>query len=270
MTQYRFVALLLTLALLGAACGSDDGGDSAGGDETVETSTEETGSDDADESQEATANSDEDADTSTVEVSGDGDSDWCGRIRAIAESDEPSPLTFTFLGMTPDELQEQFETNLDVMEEWVEVAPPEIDEDVDVVVDAYRMFVDLGNEAAWDFQAMGTDPAFTEAFEDDALDAAGARVDAYNADVCGVDLAAEATSTPPATAGAGDDLATQLLVALGLPPTLVSESARACMSDALEASGAFSEPIGPGYVPNADQFAALEDAGTGCGIDAFG
>ncbi len=276
MTRYRCVVLVLTISLLAAGCGSDDG-DSAGGDEADETSTDAGTSDQTDASDQTDetgqtqdgAASGQDSETSTPEVSGDSDSEWCGRIRAIAESDESSPLNFAFLGMTPAQLEEQFETNLEVMEEWADAAPPEIDADVDVVVDAYRTFVELGNEAAWDLQKMGTDPAFTEAFEDDALEAAAARVDAYSTDVCGLDLMTAAT-TPPTTAGGGDDLVTQLLVVLGLPPTLVAAEARVCMSGALEASGAFSEPIAPGYVPSAEQFDALSKAGTECGIDAFG
>lgn len=277
MHKRRFVGLLLALTLVTAACGGDEGDDAAAlDDDQIEDGDQSQDGDqsgDGDQSQDdadAGAGDDNSFATTIEAMSGDSGSDWCERIRSAIESDEPSPLSFDFIGKSPDELQAQFETNLSVMEEWADVAPGEIDADVDVMVDTYRTFVDMGEAAGWNIQAMSSDPTFSEAFEDDAIETAADRIDAYSTEVCGVDFSQAGAAATPEPGAGGDDTVTQLLTLLGLPPNFVPAEQRACMSDALAAAGAFPDGIEPGYVPTPAEFEALNDAAAECGLADLG
>lgn len=251
--RFQYVVMLAAIVLVASACGGgdDDTADPSDGNNTTTTS----------------ASSDSTT-TTAPEVSGDGDSTWCRRVRDIIESDEPSPLSFNFFGMSSEQLQQQFERNLEVFEEWADIAPPEIDAEVDSFVDGFRTVVRIGNENSWNINLLANDPEFEAAFGSD-VEAAGNAIDAYNRDVCGVELGFDpATGAPSTTLPADDDYVGQLLALLGVPAGFLPPAALECMNG--ELADYFTEPIGPGYVPTDEDFEAFDDAAEVCNVAGLG
>jgi hypothetical protein len=235
--------------LAATACGSGD--DSA---DTPTTAASAAADDDA------TTTSGTATTTTTPEpVSGDSDSEYCERVR----SEEDSPLDISFFGLTPEELQVQFERNLEIFAEWPAIAPEEIKDDAEVVFDFYEQFVERGNEMGWSLEAMADDEAFNALFDSPELDAATTNLDNYTRDVCGVDFT-EQSPTPP-TAGSDDPLG-ELLLELGIPiPTsLLSEENLGCLTTELQPL--LEAGIDEGYVPTAEDLELLSDAIDTCGI----
>ena len=253
--RYRFVAIIMTLALVAGACGGDD----SGGDATTAATTTTTT---------AAGEGDVAADTTTTTaaepVSGDSGSVWCDRIRQAAS--EASPVDVNFLTATPAEIQAQFETTVGLFEEMAEIAPSEIDDDVDTVLAAYRRFVELGNEASWDLFALANNTEFAAAFEDPSIGAAADRMDAYNRDVCGVDFLSFAgpDSGPPPGGEVDDDPIAIALQAFQLPADLFSDEDIQCLRD--EVGAEFEAGITPGWVPSPEETATLLAAVSACGI----
>lgn len=248
--RFRLVEITLGLVLVATACG--------GGEDSSDTTT--TSASSAAEDSTATTSA---ATTTTTAgpASGDSDSEYCERVRAAEESDE-SPLDFNLFGMTPEELEAQFEKNLEIFAEWPEVAPPEIEDDAQIIFDFYKTFVERGNELGWNLEAMANDETFNASFDNPELDAATANVDNYTRDVCGVDFAQSET---PAASGSDDQLG-DLLTDLGIPiPTdLLSEENLECLTTALEPL--FDAGIGEGYVPTAEDLELFSEAIDTCGI----
>lgn len=244
----RLLTLILALALTAAACGGDDDG---GGDTT--TTTADSG---------ATTTTAADATTTTEPATGDSSSAYCDRVREAADSDE-TPLDFNFFGLTPEQLQAQFDSNLEIFEDWVDIAPSEIEDDAQVVLDFYRRFVDLGNELNWDLEAMADSEEFNTAFDDPALDAATRNLDNYTENVCGV-VFDDPTSDPGTTDG--EDPLADLATALGIPIPLniLGEEVVECLTTELEPL--LSADIGPGYVPTEADLDLLTTALDVCGL----
>ncbi|MBT8202272.1 MAG: hypothetical protein KJO87_03110, partial [Acidimicrobiia bacterium] len=232
-----------------AACGGDDG---EAGDATTTTA-----------GNGATTTTAADATTTTTEAaSGDSNSAYCERVREAADSDE-TPLDFTFFGLSPEQLQAQFEKNLEIFEDWVDIAPREIEDDAQVVLDFYRRFIDLGNELNWDLEAMADSEEFNTAFDDPALDAATLNLDNFTENVCGVVFNDPASD--PGTSS-GDDPLADLATALGIPIPLniLDEATVECLTTELEPL--LTADIGPGYVPTEADFELLTTALEACGL----
>jgi len=256
--RFRFTAAVLGLVLVATACG---GGDSSS--DTTTTTAATTGGGSTDGSDDTTTTT-----TTTTEpeqVSGDSGSDYCERVRD-AEASNDSPLDFSFFGKTPAQLQAQFESNLKVFEQWKDVAPGEIDDDIDVIFNFYKTFVDRATELEWNLEAMADDEVFNTAFDDPAVDAAGDNIDKYTLDVCGVDFSA--TADPGTDDGDGQlDPVSIVLNALPItiPDGLLSADDIACMSD--EMGSEFIDAVTPDYVVTQADIALLVAAADTCGIE---
>lgn len=262
----RLLVAALALSVAAVACGDDDGGDVLA---SSQASTDgDTATSDAAAADDAVADDSmaDDSTESSVAMSGDSDSEWCRRIREIRDSDEPSPLDLSFTGFDPATLEAQFTTNLGVMQEWADGAPPEIDDQVDTMLQAYTTFVDLASEAEWNMVALGTDPEFIETFDDPAIEQAANDIDAYSRDVCGVDFA-EIQDVPSTSTGGGeaDDLVTAVLDAMDLPTEMLTTEQAACMSEQLTPAFSDGVPSGPDGL-STDQSAAIGVAMAVCGF----
>lgn len=272
------LAILLALTMFAAACGgdSDDGGNAAdilAGNDDGDGGGDDGGGDDGS-NDDVGSDDDMPADEPDDEpMSGDSGSDWCDAVRDATDNPDDSPLSFDLIGMSSEELEEQFKENLSVIESWANQAPSEIEDDVEVIVDTYRTFIDMGNDAGWDFNAMATDPAFASAFEDSAIDTASNRIDQYTRDVCGVDLGIDSggAAAPPAAPeiSEDDDLITQIFTALGIPAGFIPEDIANCMNDSLEASGVFDGGFTQADLVNEAAFDAIDAAADACGFEDF-
>lgn len=253
--RYRLVGIIAGVALLVAACGGSD--EATGDSATTEVPSSIEDGTPAEETTTTTA-----ATTTAAPVSGDGDSEYCKRVREAQASDE-SPLDFSFFGKSPQEIEAQFEQNLETFAEWPAIAPPEIKDDVETVFDFYTQFVERGNELEWNLAAMADDEVFNNAFDDPALNAAAMNVDNYTREVCGVDF--DQPSTAPPSAG-NDDALGELLGDLGLPipANLLSEENLECLSTELEPL--LASEIGEGYVPTEEDITLVFNALDACGI----
>jgi hypothetical protein len=246
------VATVMAVVLLASACGGDDEAElgSVGNGETTTTDQDQAAGDGDDEP-----------------VTGDAGSDWCDAIRDAAD-DEASPIDFDLLGLTPQEMEARLTENVAVLEDWEAKAPPEIDEQVNTMVDAFRTVVSRADEAEWDLATLATDPAFLGAFDAPELESAADDIDAYSRDVCGVDLGVAAVGTGgvttpsvPATEGGA---ATEFLETFGLPPNFLDDEQLACVTAELEATF-------PGGIPseltlNAETIELFDTVGSACGI----
>lgn len=251
--RLQILTWLVVIALVATGCGGGDGDDGGAGDTTTTTT-------------DAGPVDDSTTTTTLPDMTGDSGSTWCQRVREAVESDEPSPLSFNFFGLTTQQLQEQFERNLEVFEEWADLAPPEIEDAVDQFVDGFRTVVDIGNEANWDINVLANDAEFDSAFGED-IDAAGNAIDAYNRDVCGVELgfdsASGATST---TLPDEDDFVAQLFGTL--TASLIPQEARDCLNE--ELADHFPGPLPAGYVPTQADFEAFDAAAQTCEVEGLG
>jgi len=255
----RILTMVFALALLATACGGDDGESSA----TTTTTTSAAAGGDGGEG-DASSN-DTTTTTGAAPVSGDSGSSWCDQVRRASEED--SPVDLNFLTASPAEIRASFEVLLGFFEDAAEIAPDEIDGDVDMVLAAYRLFVDKGNSANWDLFALAEDQEFISSFEDPALEEAANRIDAYNRDVCGVDfttfMESETGDAPPETVS--DDPVEILLNSFGLPVDLFPAEAIECMREELGAE--FEAKVTPDYVPSTEDIELLIAAVDACGID---
>ena len=265
---YRVLTLVLALALLATACG---GGDSDDTTTTTAASSSDGGSDSGNETTTTTVAAT--TTTTEVSVSGDSDSTYCRRVRAADESDE-TPLDFSFFGKTPEELEAQFEANLEVFAEWVSIAPDDIKDAAQTVYNAYEAFVNRGNELLWDLEAMADDEVLNSGFDTPELDTASEVLDAYSRDVCGVDfttIADPGGQAPPTSPGGGDDetdAVSILLGSFGLPVDFFPEEAIECMRT--ELGPEFEAKITPDYVLTAEDTALLFAAIDACELNIGG
>jgi hypothetical protein len=230
----RSVLALTVMALVAAACGGsgeEAGSDTAPSAAPTTAATVAPTSTDAPDSDDQNVGSDDDE-----QMTGDNGSEWCDGVRAGAE--EASPLEFNLLGLSPEQIEVRLTGNVALLEDWHAQAPPEIEDDVGILVDAFRTMVELAEEAEWDLVALGSDPAFAETFEDDDLERATDRIDAYSRDVCGVDLRASdpGQGTPPTLPTGGDDAASQMLALFGIPSDVLPSDQVDCLNDELAAA----------------------------------
>jgi hypothetical protein len=257
----RTLGALIATAVVLAACGSND--DSSSSDDSGSDASTPVATSDASATEQAEV--DENG-TDTASASGDSGSSWCDQVRAAASSDASSPINFDFFGLSSTEIEAQFTTNVQVLEGWARTAPSEIDGSVQTIVDAYRTFVELGDAADWDLNAMATDPAFASAFESAELTAATDAVDDYNRDVCGVDLRPEAEDAAGATVPppADGDIVAEFLAGFGLPASFLTDDQRECMNAQL--SVALPEGLGADFVLDDQLLAVFDEAAENCGI----
>jgi hypothetical protein len=251
----RVLALVLALALVATGCGGDDAGSD---DATTTTASTSDGDGQTTTTTAATTT------TEAESMSGDSGSEWCDRMRLAAEGE--GALDFDTLS-TPAEFQEAFEAGLELFEEAADIAPREIDEDVDTLLEMFRVFVDVGTRAEWAPLAMFQDPELLAAADDPALEAASDRIDAYNRDVCGVDFETFVESesdVPLPTEPASDDPVEILLGAFGLPPGFFPEEDIECMRE--ELGPEFEAKVTPDYVPTTEDVALLGMALEACEI----
>lgn len=255
--KHKVFVIAVGLMLVAAACG---GGDSSSDTQTSDTSTTTTtsGGDGGSGASDTTT-------TTAEQVSGDSGSTWCDRIREAQDNADENPINFNFFGMTPEQLEAQFETNLEIYEEWADIAPSEIDDDVDTILNAFRLWFERASALEWDFLALAEDAEFIAAFEDAAVVTAANNIDAYNRDVCGVDFTSIADpGGPPTTADVGDDPIAIALNAFQLPASLLSEDDIECLRE--QVGPEFEASITPGWVPGQDDITVLLAAVEACEI----
>ena len=247
--------LVVALAtLLAVACGGDDDGD------VLASSDASTDAESAPATEDTTGDDNE-------AMTGDGDSEWCERIREVQDSDEPSPLNFSFTGLDPATLETQFTDNLEVVEEWADTAPPEIDDQVATMLETYTSFVELASDAEWNLIALGSDPEFLAIAEDPAIQQAANDIDAYSRDVCGIDFGVPAQTVPAPAPGTDDDAAgmvDEFLSQFGLPAGFLNDEQLACMEG--ELSKAFPDGLPEDLTLTADNLELFDTAGSACGI----
>ncbi|MGI9648168.1 MAG: hypothetical protein ACR2OI_06580 [Acidimicrobiia bacterium] len=263
--RLRALTFIMALALVATACGG--GGDDSGDDPTTTTTSAGDGGG-SDGGSDGDGSSDPTTTTTTAppSVSGDSDSDYCDRVRQGFE--EQSGLDFNFIGKTPQEIQELFETNLRLFEEWQDHAPREIEDDAAVMVEAFRSIVERGNELEWDLQALASDPVFG-ALDTAEVEAAGDRLDAYSLEVCGVDFSELDGSGGDAGPGSDEpqDAVTILLGTFGIPASFFSEEDIECLRE--ELGPEFEAKITADYVLTPEDTALLGGALEACEI-SFG
>ena len=262
----RVLALVLALALVATACGGGDSEDTT----TTTAAPSGAGGDGGDDTTTTTA-----APTTTtteVSVSGDSDSEWCRELRRVSE-ETGGPGDIDFLTATPEELGRAFETVLDAFSEAADSAPPEIADDVDIMVDAYAAFVEKGQQADWNLLTLANDPEFAATFDDPAIEMAADRMDAYGREVCGVDFStlADTGAAPPGPGGgdAGtDDPVSIVLGTIGIPRALFTDEQIECVTDALGEE--FVASVTPDWVPTPEAIQALLAAVDACEIEGLG
>lgn len=199
----KLTRLLIVLVLVIAACGGDEeagdagSGDTDGGETTTTTTTTATT-------------------TTTTAVSGGGGGDFCDFVAAQAQAVTPSPV-----GLSPAEVEENYTGILDTITMAAQIAPDEIQGDVQLFVDAYGGLVDFLGDYDFNFLAIPEgdleDPRLA-ALDDPELEAAGERIEEF----CGIDSFIE---TPPAggTPAPGGDTGAGPLPGAGIPADFPGE-----------------------------------------------
>jgi hypothetical protein len=260
--RFRTLTFILALALVASACGGggDDSGDEA---TTTTTSAGNDGGSEGDGSSDPTTTTTTTT-TAPTPVSGDSDSDYCERVRQGFE--DQSGLDFNLINKTPQQIQELFEDNLKLFEDWLDHAPDEIEDDAAVMVDAFRTLVERGNELEWDLQALASDPVFG-VLDTAEVEAAGDRLDAYSLDVCGVDFSEiDGSGADPGPGGdEPQDAVSILLGTFGIPASFFAEEDIECLRE--ELGPEFEAKITPDYVLTAEDATLLGSAIEACEIN---
>jgi hypothetical protein len=159
----KLVTLIVTITLLGAACGSGDDGAAKGSRSTDSSS---------------------DNDLITTDGGGGNDNrgseDFCEVAREFKESD---PTSINYLSLFTGEF---FEKSAASIRRAVDAAPDAISDDLDILAASIEKIADLLAKYDNKFLDPGLQ-AEMEDFDDAGLDAAGARIDSYIEDVCGIE-----------------------------------------------------------------------------------
>ncbi len=104
------------------------------------------------------------------------------------------------VSMTPTQVEDLFRGNLEAITQAAQLAPNELQSDVEMFVVAFGGFVDFLDEYDFDFMALAgvaeTDPRL-QALEDPALQEAGDRIEAY----CGIDGMIASPPSAPSDGG---------------------------------------------------------------------
>jgi len=262
--RFRTLTFIIALTLVAGACGG--GGDDTAEDPTTTTTTAGGGGG-TDGGSDGDGSSDPTTTTTPAPVSGDSSSSYCARIRETIEGDATG-LDFNLLGRTPQEIQALFEANLEVFEDWQDLAPDEIKDDAAVIVEAFRTIVERGNELGWDLEALVDDPVFN-AFDTAEVTAAANNLDAHSRDVCGVDFTTlgDPGSAPDPGGDEPQDAVSILLGTFGIPASFFAEEDIECLREALGPE--FEARITADYVLTAEDTALLASALETCEI-SFG
>jgi hypothetical protein len=168
----RALVMVAALALVGGACGDDDG------DATDDAAATSDGAD-ADAAEDSIDDSDSDESDDGDDGGGTGDSEWCDKARRVeAEDDLLEGVDFN----DPEALEDSYQQMIDLVEDAAESAPEEIADDIDLVVDRSKVIFDALRDA--DFNVLDVEQSV---FDDPEADAASERIDAYNEAECGIE-----------------------------------------------------------------------------------
>lgn len=146
----------------------------------------------------------EDSDTSDDPDPGSGQTtEFCGFIAGIDEAQDNIDA-----GLDPVAFQTAMEESLRGIRRARDLAPPEVESDVQLILDAFLSFVELFEEYEWNLIAIGTNAADDPrllAFDEVEFEAAGDRIGTF----CGLDL------------DSGDDVEETFTDITGIPTALV-------------------------------------------------
>ncbi|MEM7275999.1 MAG: hypothetical protein AAF547_23190 [Actinomycetota bacterium] len=251
----RLAAIVLGLALLAVACGTEDGPATlAAVDDTIA---------------EVPATT-----TSTVEavsepvVATDGVDDqavtdaWCAGAAALAAS-ESNPLTMDVFGMSPADMEAQFTGNLAAIEALTGASPAEIADDAAYIDQVFTNFVRFGEDAGWDLTLLLSDPAFLGAFDLRRLESAINELDRFTSSTCGVDLNLVQADEVLADQSDGP-MAEAAVRLLQLPADLITAEQLDCLDTEL---GALLPGVSPEELAlDAASATAIEEAFRRCGV----
>ena len=219
------LAMVAAVALFAAACGGDSDGDDAA-PETTAVAAEADGGEDTTATT-AAAPDGTSAPKDDIEISGDPNSEWCGLaddVQTRLDSVDADPFAFFS--------EEGLSQLTGALDRAVQVAPPEIRSDVAISRDA---FTALGQVLAeYDYDLLSVPPAELEGVVDEeAVNAAGDRITAYNEQVCGIE--SDVATTPDEAPPLGDaDAAVEAFVN-GLTSSLpISEEQARCLAEELD------------------------------------
>ncbi|MBK9178078.1 MAG: hypothetical protein IPM45_00660 [Acidimicrobiales bacterium] len=95
----------------------------------------------------------------------------------------------------PAEFERLVNEQYDLAQQAAEVAPEEIQADVQTLTDALGQVVDIGDATDWDIAAMSEDSDFLAISQDEAVTEAGDRVTAYDEQNCGLPSDGGSTDT---------------------------------------------------------------------------
>lgn len=174
------VALVAVLALFAAACGDD----------AVTTETSPGDQPDGDDM---------------------GDSGGSSSYCSLAAMQDSIDNEFDFLSATPADVESYFSDNRDALAEATALAPAEIRSDLQTILAAYEsQFLPVLSAAGWDIFAAADDLELIN--ENPVFDAASDRIEAYDADVCGITDEPDDISTgDDPSAGVGADVLETML-----------------------------------------------------------
>lgn len=156
----RVVALVLSATMAVAACSDDDGADSATSSTTASTAT--------------TA-------VTVPTFAGDADSAFCVEVRAA--DDEPVLDPFA-TGLEPREVELRLRALRLRFGDFAEVAPPELEADLNSVVTSLDELDAVLDASGYDFAALAESGADIALADDPAFATIGTRLLAYREQVC--------------------------------------------------------------------------------------
>jgi hypothetical protein len=185
---------------------------------------------------------------------GDGGSAeaWCDLAREVEDAPDPFGGDET---PSPETMKAAFTDLLDVFERAEKAAPDEIKDDVTTSLNAFREFNDA--LAAADYNFLDIDLSSIQQVMNDA-EAAGDRIEAYNARECGIepstsDSVADDSSDGTLPQGSVRDLIMQQFIELGL-----TEEQATCVADNVDETAFGGDEIDPSQ---------MMDLFSQCGVD---
>lgn len=164
----RIVVLLLALSLLLAACGGDDGGEDDVAARSSTTEAEESAEDGGDDAEDADAE----------EFSGKGSGDFCDKARDYDKK-------FENIGQNSEDAEEEWNELEDAIDDLAGDAPGEIEDDVELVAKNFKEVKALYEKYDYDFSKVPEEEA--AAIDDEGVEEANERVNAYMETVCKID-----------------------------------------------------------------------------------
>jgi hypothetical protein len=180
-------AALLTGVLVLAACGGDDGASSADTTSAAAATTAAPGSGGAD-----TTSGGDSATTTAIDTnfSGAGSEEFCTKLREF----EDSPVLQGDPSFDdPEALKTQYEAIQDAIGQLADVAPGEIQDDIDTMQSGLGDLIKLFEEYDYDFakimEESQSNPDLAtrvQSFGTGEMDAASQRLTAYGEQVCGI------------------------------------------------------------------------------------